>query len=134
MGSKKKKAREGLTPGGEFGAICEQFPNACKGEKPCRNIIGIGAGIVLAYEKASRGVMSHPEYAEANGLAELDMLSRLAQWSQCPGPGENHTCPTGEYMGQVVGVAHFGSDFNLEKGSFKRAQDETGSSAEGTYL
>ncbi|HRV75941.1 MAG TPA: hypothetical protein P5247_01000, partial [Candidatus Saccharimonadales bacterium] len=102
--------------------------------KPCRNIVGIGAGIVLAHEKAARGVISGPGYAEANALAELSVLASLAQWSGCPGPGTDHSCPTAEYMGQAVSIANFGSEMALEKGSFKRGQEDAGQSSPGTYL
>lgn len=134
MPSKKaKRARSKLTPKGEFTAIVGSFPEHCKREDgPCRNVVALGAGIVLAKEKAGRDVISAPDYAIGNALSELGVLANLAQWSGCQGPTEEGKCPLSDLMGQVCGVANFGSDMGLEKGTFKRTHgDHTGSSGGG---
>lgn len=132
---RKEKARARLTPSGDFGEIVEQFPEGCRNEgRPCRNIVGLGAGIVLAYDKAKGGVLSAPEFAERSALAELRVISELAQWSGCKGPGEGWSCPTGEIMRQVVATAHFGTELTFEMGTFKRAEDREAGSSPGQYL
>jgi len=77
---KSKRARQELTPQGEFTDIVEKFPEACRRpDRSCRNIVALGAGITLAERKGERGVISSPGFAVNNAMAELEVLAGLAR-------------------------------------------------------